>query len=323
MLIQLKLLRNSAIVAVALACVAATGCAPRQSAPAGGDRGTSATRAPDVAKHLVGPWWRAHEGRTQGLHLRPDGRLELIGVPPLRGLDWRVEGRRLFLRMRAVRSGDLFEDELFLRRLTDRTLFAEARDSYFAGAYKRRRDDVLAAPPSEPERPAPAQPRPVIEAKPPVAGKALERSVVLRRIAPDTLAPRDAWLDLVADLPGCAQSLNTNFCPRFYADQEQSLLLVEVCEEGGRLAAGVHILNADGAIASYPWFDASFGRYACETGCNGPDSCRYEVTATTPTGRPTEVVYRFDIGPSWGWVRLQIGPGEAVRVVEHKVSRPE
>lgn len=316
----LNRMRRSAALSLALACAALAGCSARAPQPATAES-ARASRAPDVEKHLVGPWWRARDGRTQGLHLRPDGRLELIGVAPLRGLDWRVDGRRLVLRMRAVANDDLYEDVLFLRRLTDRTLVVEADDSWFAGSYKRRRDDALAPPPGDGDRPPrKAAPAPTPAAAP---GRPLAQPIVLRRTAVDALAPREAWGAIAEAAAACAQGLNQNLCPRLYADAEQSVLLVEVCRAGGPLGVGVHFVSPEGAVASYPWFDASFGRFACENGCSSADACRYEVTATTPTGRPTEAVYRFDIGPSWGWVRLQFGPGDAVRVLEHRVNRPE
>lgn len=311
--------RVTGILAFATLCVAAIGCAartPRAKAPA-----ARQATAPEVRKHLLGTWWREHRTRTQALQLGSDGGLKLIGVPPLVGLDWRVEGRYLYLRMRAVESGDLYEDKLYLGRLTDRTLVAEANDSYFAGTYKRRRADV-AEPRTTPavgHQPTLPEPTPL----PAIGGAALVQPIELRRRTAETLPPRDSWLTTVADLSECSQSLNTRLCPRFYSDPESSLLLVEVCEDGRRLPKGMSFLNLTGGVASYPWFDPAFGRFACENGCNSAETCRYEVTATSSAGQPTEVVYRFDIGPSWGWVRLELGANGAVRVLEHRVNQPQ
>jgi len=301
-----------AILAGSILCITALGCAPLgPSSPAKKIRPPAAA-APDIHKHLVGVWWRAHGKRTQALRLEADGSLELTGVPPLRGIGWRVDGRKLIMRMRAVKSGDLYEDELYLRRLTDRTLHVEAGDSYFAGTYKRRRDAALTD-----EKP------PVAAPLPPPVGRTLTSPIVLRRVAGEELAPRDTWLELVADLGTCDQQLNRNLCPRFYSDEQASLLIVEVCEKGRQLPEGVSIIDSLGSVASFPWFDRGFGRFACENDCSSTGSCRYEVVATSQRGMPTEMVYRFDIGPTWGWVRLQLGRAGAVKVIEHRIQQPE
>jgi len=302
----------------------AGGCATQATQ---GPRRTSETAssvpAPDVRKHLIGPWWREHRSRLEGLRLGSDGKLEVVGVHEMRGAAWRVDGRKLFVRMRDTENGDLYEDELYIRRLTDRTLIVEAGDSYFAGTYGRHRPtDVQFEP----------RPQPVSQAGATRDGQVGDTSgaesfvtgerVVLRAVTAEALEPRGAWLTVVADLANCGQQLNRSSCPRFYVDEAASLLAVEVCQPGRILAEGVHFIDKRGGQASFPWFDTGFGRFVCDNGCNQGTGCRYEVTARSASGRPTEVMYHFEVGVTYGWVRLRLGSDGSVQVIGRELRTP-
>ncbi len=277
--------------------------------------------AVDVREHLSGMWWRVHQTRTQGFRLHANGDLELVGVPPLRGVAWRARGRALVLRMRSA-AGDLYEDELYLRRLTNRTLVVEARDSYFAGTYKRRPADVTTAPDPSSRSPYPTGTPAAPTAAAP-SDTTLERPIVLRRVRDESLPQRPPWQPYLDDLSECDEALNGNVCPRFYTDAPPSLLLVEICQDDRRLRRGIHVVDLLGNVESYPWFDEGFGRFACENACDSDGGCRYEVNAVTPTGKPTELTYRFEIASTWGWVRMALGPQGRVRVTESRIGQPD
>lgn len=263
---------------------------------------------PDVRRHLTGIWWRAKGPRVQGLMLHDDGRLELLQVGALDGSSWRLEGRRVHLRMTDPANQDVYEDELFIRRLTDRTLLLEAADSYFSGTYKRKRKDV--APADLPMRPAPL----------PVSDHQLAESIELRSVAREAMPQREAWLARMDAIGDCEQVLNTNNCPRFYTDRHARLLLVEICQDEATFGPGIHLLNDLGSVASYPWFDPGFGRFICDHKCDTPEACYYRVTAAEENGRPTELVYDFDIGATFGEIRYRLGRDGDIRVIYRKID---
>lgn len=286
-------------------------------------------RQPDVRKHMVGVWWRAHRARVEGIQLAGDGRLGLSAVPYLRGLTWRIEGRKLHLQMRDDDTGLVYDDELYIRRLTDRTLIVEADDSYFAGTYQRSRDTVAAhvAPAGEPAATGTIGPPPVDAHAPApaildvaAAGTAID-PLVLHSVAAEAVPPRGGWLTVLADLAACGQQLNRSLCPRFYVDERARMLAIEICQPDRTLAEGMHFIDAHGARTSVPWFDPGFGRFLCDNGCG--TGCRYEISATAADGRPTEAVYRFEMGATWGWVRLQLGADGTVRVLDRNLRSAE
>lgn len=289
------------------ACAAPARPKPRPQAPR--PTPTAARPAPaeaDVGRILAGTWLRQRGPQSEGFRLHPDGSLELVRVAPLQGISWRVEGRRLFLRMRALRDGDLYEDELFLRRLTDRSLVVEAGDSFFAGSYERYRS----AAPAPSASPTPARAP---------TGRDLTEPMRLQRIDPKTLADHRSWSAVVAALGGCGERLNRSLCPRYYSDTARTTLLVEVCQPVQGFDPGVHIFDDLGFRSSYPWFDSGFGRFVCDNRCDDPDLCVYDVTAIEALGRPTEMVHRFSIARVAGWVRLALGADGSVRGIERKI----
>lgn len=319
---------SSAVLIALVLSAAVIGCPTQPVRPAGRD---TAAPAPDVRKHVLGVWWRAHRGRVEGLQLGVDSRLALSGVPYVRGVGWHVDGRKLFLGVRDEVSALDYDDELYIRRLTDRTLIVEAGDSYFSGTYHRSRDAAAAelgvgvgAKPLAAERAAIRADndgtRPAEFGAP--AGSTAIDPLVLRAVDAEAVPPRAAWLTPLAELAQCAQQLNRSLCPRFYADEPASLLAIEVCQPDPNWGAGLHFVDARGERSSYPWFDEGFGRFACEYGCQG-SGCRYEVAALAADGRPAEVVYRFEVGATWGWVRLQLGADGTVRVIGRELRSPQ
>lgn len=318
---------SAALIALALSATL-LGC-PTQPVRSGGRETAVPAPTPDVRKHVLGVWWRAHRGRVEGLQLGVDSRLALSGVPYVRGIGWHVEGRKLFLGVRDEASARDYDDELYIRRLTDRTLMVEAGDSYFSGTYHRSRDTAAAELGAGAE--ASAEERAAIRADNvgtrgaefgARAASAPIDPLVLRAVDAEAVSPRAAWLTPLAELAPCAQQLNRSLCPRFYVDAAASLLAIEVCHPEGNWGAGLHFVDARGERSSYPWFDEGFGRFACEFGCQG-SGCRYEVTALAADGRPAEVVYRFEVGATWGWVRLQLGADGTVRVIGRELRSPQ
>lgn len=325
-----KRVSPSLLLLLLLVLATSAGCPLQPSAaPRTGTEAASAGKAPDVRKHLVGPWWRAHRGRAEGIDLRSDGKLSLSGVPYLRGSAWRVAGRSLHVRLRDEESGLIYEDELYIRRLTDRTLIIEAGDSYFSGTYQRDRD-AIAIPRGAQPAAAAAAPATAAATGPtwPEETATTQRDgsvapIFLRAVAADDVTPRGGWLTVLADLAACDQQLNSSLCPRFYLDDAADLLAIEVCQPGRSLPEGLHFIDARGLRASFPWFDPGFGRFYCDNGCRSPEGCRYEVVTRSAGGRPHEVIHRFEIGAMWGWVRLRLGADGDVQVIGREIRTPQ
>lgn len=277
---------------------------PATPPPARTSSGTSSD--PEVSRFLAGTWLRATPEHSEGFRLHADGTLELVRIAPLQGVSWRIEGRRLFLRMRGVRDGDLYEDELYLRRLTDRSLVVDAEDSHFRGAYERYRTASAPSP----------SPTPVAAV---AAGRDLNEPIRLQPIDPQTLEGHSAWSVAVADLANCGETLNRSVCPRFYSDAGRTTLLIEVCQGNRTVPSGIHLYDDLGFRSSYPWFDSGYGRFVCENSCDDPGACVYDVTALESLGRPTEMVHRFSYAGVAGWVRLRLGADGSIRGTERKI----
>lgn len=132
------MIRSAVILWGALALCALPGCARKPETFAGG---ASARELGTFEASLVGAWVRPIPGGQPGIEaivLDGDGSLGLIGVHPMHGVSWRVEGQTLHLAINTASAPEPQAHRFQVALAAGATLSLAAEMDYLGGSYARR-----------------------------------------------------------------------------------------------------------------------------------------------------------------------------------------